>query len=402
MRIALMMGLAPRKLGSFEGWLKGFCEVARQRGHHVDVFGRAPIHPKFAQALQDLGCGWELLNRLEEKPWRAARMLASCYDVLHLNLLPPRGLVSRIAYAAWPARVLFMFRSDLPPPGPEPFGRPALRYVLDRFTLLRVAQIGAVSDFVLSKQRARFSFDPARSRTIYNGVDVERFQPRSHAPHQGFHILTVANLRPHKGVHHAIGALAYLRRPEVKLTLVGDGPEVPRLQELARRLGVASQVEYLGIRNDVHLLMNEADLFVHPSRAEGFGLTIAEAMASGRAVAAFRVGGIPELIEHGQSGLLVPPGDEQRLASAIDMLLSNPSYRRKLEQNAMQRVRERFDVRKTIGHHVDWCEEVLASPQGVAGRKPAMRAGAAGATAPAAEPERSEELPLRREEGGGV
>lgn len=393
MRIALMMGLAPRKLGSFEGWLKGFCEAALQRGHQVDVFGRAPIHPQFAKTLQDLGCGWELLNTLEARPWHAARMLASRYDVLHLNLLPPRGLVSLIAYAAWPARVLFMFRSDLPPPGPEPFYRPVLRSVMDRFTLLRVAQIGGVSEFVLRKQGARFSFPPERGRTIYNGVDVERFQPRPREPRPGFHILTVANLRPHKGVHHVIGALAHLRRPEVRLSIVGDGPEVPRLQELARERGVASQVEFLGIRNDVHLLMNEADLFVHPSLAEGFGLTIAEAMASGRAVVAFRVGGILELIEHGQSGLLVPEGDEERMASAIDLLISNPAYRRKLEQNAVQRVRERFDVRRTISQHVDWCEEVLASPQGAGRREVA---------APAGETVPGEEQPSGREEGGGV
>jgi glycosyltransferase involved in cell wall biosynthesis len=378
MRIALMMGLAPRKLGSGEAWVEGFCEAARRRGHQVDVFGRLPIHPRFAQALRSLGCGWGVLQELEQDMFRAARLLASRYQVLHLNLLPPRGKAALIASAAWPARVLFMFRSDLPPPGREPGYRVVARRLLDPFTLCRVWEIGAVSRFVLRAQQARFGFASARSRVIYNGVNLERFQPRpcSSPARPGVNILTVANLRPHKGVHHAIGALSLLRRPDVRLRVVGDGPEAPRLQALAQERGVASQVEFLGLRNDVHVLMNEADFFVHPSLGEGFGLTVAEAMASGRAVVASRVGGIPELIEHGHSGLLVQPGDEEQMAVAIRLLISSRDYRGDLEQSALQRVRERFDVRTTIAHHVDWCEEAFASRFEKEERRPLAMAAA--------------------------
>jgi glycosyltransferase involved in cell wall biosynthesis len=384
MRIALMMGLAPRKLGSGEAWVEGFCEAARRRGHQVDVFGRLPVHPRFAQALSSLGCGWGVLQELERDMFRSARLLASRYDVLHLNLLPPRGRAALIASAAWPACVLFMFRSDLPPPESEPRYRVVARRLLDPFTLLRVREIGAVSQFVLRAQRARFGFEPARSRVIYNGVNLERFQPRpsSGPPRPGVNVLTVANLRPHKGVHHVIGALSLLRRPDVRLRVVGDGPEAPRLEALARERGVSSQVEFLGLRNDVHVLMNEADFFVHPSLGEGFGLTVAEAMASGRAVVAFRVGGIPELIEHEHSGLLVQPGDEERMAAAIGLLCSSPEYRRRLEQNALQRARERFDVRTTISNHVDWCEEAFAAHSRLVGRSPLALATAATASLP--------------------
>lgn len=359
MRIGLLMGLAPRKLGSFETWALALCKEALWRGHQVDLFGRSPVHPTFAQTLRSLGVGWGLVDELEQDVPRAARLLASRYDVLHLNFVPPRGRAALAAYAAWPARVLFMARSD----GPAPSGRlaAAARRALNRLAMIRVDGLAGVSNYVRERERLRFGLGPSRARTLYNGVDLQRFRPRppSDARYAGANVLVVAYLTPHKGVHHAINAFARLRHPDARLTIVGDGPEAPRLEALARSRGVRDRVLFLGLRDDLPAQMNDADLFVHTSLVEGFGLAVAEAMASGRAVIASRVGGIPELIEDGQSGLLVPPGDEERLAAAMDLLLSNPSYRRELEEAAHQRARERFNLRVTVRQHLDWCEEAF-------------------------------------------
>ena len=100
---------------------------------------------------------------------------------------------------------------------------------------------------------------------------------------------------------------------------------------------------------------------MHPAVwEEAFGLTIAEAMAAGRAVVASRTGGIPELVEDGVSGLLVPPGDPEGLARALDLLANRPALRRQLGSNARARAQQRFSLEQCAREHVRWCEGAVA------------------------------------------
>ncbi|HLL55329.1 MAG TPA: glycosyltransferase family 4 protein [Myxococcaceae bacterium] len=366
MRIAVLINLSPRKLGSLEGWLVALCEESRRRGYAVDVYGRDPIHPEVLASLQALGVGWRTVDWLEASPLRAVRRLAA-YDVIHLNMFQPRTQVAMLAYAAWPARVLMVDHSSGPVPATErnELVSGVLRRAADRFSMVRVDHLAGVSNYVRDRDQRRFELPAHRVRTIYNGVDVKRFAPRREAssPPERTSMVAVAYLIPQKGVETLLYAMARMRWSRTPLTMVGDGPEAGRLKALAIRLGISSRVHFAGVRDDIPQLIDEADIFVHPALwAEAFGLSIAEAMATERAVVASRIGGIPELVQHGESGLLVEPGNAAELAEALDSLVAHPHERLRLARNARQRVIERFELRGCVDAHLGWMEEAMALP----------------------------------------
>jgi Glycosyltransferase len=131
-----------------------------------------------------------------------------------------------------------------------------------------------------------------------------------------------------KGVEHLVRALPQIvrRHPDVKLVLVGSGPLEPRLRGLAERLGVTDSVVFVGRRSHDQMprLLAAADVFVLPSLNEGLPRVILEAMATGLPVVATSVGGVPELVVDGGTGLLVEPGDEEALADAVCRVLADP------------------------------------------------------------------------------
>jgi L-malate glycosyltransferase len=156
-------------------------------------------------------------------------------------------------------------------------------------------------------------------------------------------LLHASNFRPLKRVGDAVAALAEVRRsrPAV-LVLVGDGPERERVEQMADRLGVRSRVALLGERSETGSLFRQADLFLLPSEQESFGLAALEALASGVPVVASRVGGLPEVVRDGETGLLVPPRDPAALAAAIQRLLEDEPLRQAMSRAARQDAETRF------------------------------------------------------------
>jgi len=357
LRIALLMSLAPRKQGSLEDWILAFCREATRRGHVVDAWLREPMLPSFVAELKASGARVEELVEFERSGLLAMTRRLAGHDVIHLNFLAPRSRLAMAAYAAWPTQVLYTAHSDITDED-EDVVRRSLRWAVNQATMVRVHSLTGVSEHVRVKEGRRFGLHPHRSRTIFNGVDTRRFHPHTRPQPGGpVELITVANLVENKGVHHLLGALGRLRSPRVRLRVVGDGPAQPSLRALAARLGLQHQTEFLGLRNDVHELLGTSDICIQPALAEAFGLTVAEAMACGCAVVASRVGGIPELIQHGRTGLLVEPGDEAGFAAALERLLDDPVLRRQLGESARQRACESFELSQTVWRHVDWCEE---------------------------------------------
>ncbi|WP_218671717.1 glycosyltransferase family 4 protein [Microbispora sp. GKU 823] len=170
---------------------------------------------------------------------------------------------------------------------------------------------------------------PAGPGPLLDGVPVPR-------------VLYVGRLHEQKGVDVLLRALALLGDPPVDLLVVGDGPRARRLRELAERLGVAARVHLRGFvpQEDIPGVLGGGDPLVLPSRYEELGTVLIEAMHAGNPIVATRVGGIPDLVEDGVTGLLVPPGRPEALAAAIRRLLDDPAEAKEMAANARRRVAE--------------------------------------------------------------
>jgi glycosyltransferase involved in cell wall biosynthesis len=189
---------------------------------------------------------------------------------------------------------------------------------------------------------------------IHNGIRPGVFMPSKNLqnPHgQQRYILCAAGLKPEK----AIDVLLHASKPllasdsSLQLVLVGDGPLRGDLEDLASALGIRNQTQFLGSKEstEVARLMQRCAVFVLPSRAESFGMVVLEAMACKRPVVASAVGGIPEIIEHEKSGILVPPDNPEALAEALRAVLTNPRLGETIADNGHRRVVESFCFNRT-------------------------------------------------------
>jgi glycosyltransferase involved in cell wall biosynthesis len=164
-------------------------------------------------------------------------------------------------------------------------------------------------------------------------------------------IFACRQLFPRKGIRFLIQAAAQLkpRFPDLKLVLAGDGFERPELVRLAEELGIAEDVTFLGWvpNNALPPYYRAAAVSVIPSLEEGFGIPAAEAMGCEVPVVASDAGGLPEVVEHGVTGLVVPRGDVAALASAIGSLLEDPERRRQMGIAGRRRAVENFDWDRT-------------------------------------------------------
>jgi sugar transferase (PEP-CTERM/EpsH1 system associated) len=184
---------------------------------------------------------------------------------------------------------------------------------------------------------------PAKTLMIANGVDTERFRPgQDRADADEFVIGTVGRIQDvknHKGLVEAFALLrALLPQKRLRLVIVGDGPLFEPLKRQVQEAGLADAVWLPGSRTDIAELMRGFDLFVLPSIAEGTPVTILEAMASGLPVVASKVGGIPEVVDEGATGLLVPPADARALAEAIAVYARDPALAARHGAAGRQRV----------------------------------------------------------------
>jgi glycosyltransferase involved in cell wall biosynthesis len=188
-----------------------------------------------------------------------------------------------------------------------------------------------------------------KTRFIHNGVDPVRFssgQLMRNDRHAQRYILCVAHLKAYKGIDVLLRAFKRLSSADdsVRLVLAGDGPLRVELEELASSLGIADRVEFRGTQtaSEVPTLLRGCELLVLPSREEAFGIVLIEAMACKTPVVASAVGGIPEVIEHEVTGILVEPDDPDRLADALARVLTDTALKRTIAENGYARMLDRF------------------------------------------------------------
>jgi glycosyltransferase involved in cell wall biosynthesis len=184
-------------------------------------------------------------------------------------------------------------------------------------------------------------------------------------------LLTVGRLHPRKDHETLLRAAAASRGPHALWLVAGspDGPDADayeaRLRALASELGVAPRVRFLGARDDIPDLLAAADIFVMTSRHEGFGRAAAEAMAAGKPCVLTDEGAFPELVEHGEHGLLCPPEDAAAFAAAVDSLMADRGRRASMGEAGRRRAIERYDARQQARRVLEVYRSLMGRSGGV-------------------------------------
>jgi glycosyltransferase involved in cell wall biosynthesis len=220
----------------------------------------------------------------------------------------------------------------------------------------RVARFVAVSAGIKRYLESEVGMHAERVEIIYNGIDTaeyagsdetrERLRAQLGLGSGDVAVGAIGSLYAVKGHVHLVRAAPYVlaRHANVKFFIAGRGDLADSLQREIGNLDLGSRFELLGFRADVKELLQALDIYVMPSHAEGLPLSLLEAMAAGKPVVASRVGGIPEVVEDGRSGVLVEPRAEQSLAQAITQLIDDPARRAAYAERASSLVASRFDI----------------------------------------------------------
>lgn len=275
-------------------------------------------------------------------------------DVVHVHYAIPHATSAWIAGEMLddaPPLVTTLHGTDVTLVGLHPSFK-----AITRFSILRSQRITAVSRFLKEVTVRDFDIPEERIDVIPNFVDTTLFRPRGNVAHRRIFapggekiVMHVSNFRPVKRVPELVEVFAGIRR-EVpsRLVLVGDGPDRPRAAARARELGLQSDIVFLGKHASVEELLPCADLFLMTSDSESFGLAALEAMSCGVPVVAYRAGGLPEVVAHGDNGLLVPVGAVEEAAAAAECLLGDAGVWRRFSESARRAAVERFCVSEIL------------------------------------------------------
>jgi glycosyltransferase involved in cell wall biosynthesis len=246
---------------------------------------------------------------------------------------------------------------------------------LSRSICRRADMVRCVSQSVMNTA-AQSGVRPSRLAYLPSRVDTTRFSPAKRAAlapvarseldrAEGKIVLFAGTLSRTKGVDDLVQAVPKIaiRHPDVTLVLVGSGPLGTRLRQLARQLGVANKVLFVGrtSHDEMPRHMASADVLVLPSLNEGLPRVILEAMASGLPVVATSVGGVPELVEDGRTGLLVPPADHAALADAICRVLDDPKKAQAWGQAGREVVERQHEREANIREYARLVESVASA-----------------------------------------
>lgn len=220
-----------------------------------------------------------------------------------------------------------------------------------------VDQICCVSKWASQKLETHLPQFKAKSRLIYNGLSMPDIPP-SALPFSPPVLLLLGRLSQEKGFDTAIRAFSHLKN--AKLIVAGDGPERKKLETLIYELKLTTSVQLIGevTRAEVPFLINRATLVVIPSHFESFGLVALEAMQMGRPVIASNVGGLPEIVSDGETGLLVPPKDPIALSQAMQTLLAQPEKMVEMGMHGRKKAMQ-FSLRKNVTQYEELYRELV-------------------------------------------
>jgi glycosyltransferase involved in cell wall biosynthesis len=225
-----------------------------------------------------------------------------------------------------------------------------------------VAVLSPGADAVIATSRATAELVPSDdARVVYPGVRLSDMAPTSRGRHAGRVIGVATRLVALKGISDLVRALPRIRADvaDVRLEIAGSGPELPRIESEVGALGLSDCVTFLGWQADLAPVFSRWDIFVQPSLEEGLGISLLEAMAAGLPVVATAVGGVPEVVEDGRTGFLVPPREPAALADRVRCLLLDAERRRVMGAAGRARVRENFSVDRMVAAIAEIYDELL-------------------------------------------
>jgi len=235
------------------------------------------------------------------------------------------------------------------------------------------ARVIAISDAVRTHLEEDLGVDRSRIALVYSGVDTKRFvkeysvgEALSIKKELGFKdtpiVGTIGRLSSVKGQEYLIRALKKVisKKPDVQGLVVGSGEEEVTLKNLARSLGIEGAVRFVPSCPDTHRFLSIMDVFVFPSVKEGLGIALLEALASGRACVASRIGGIADIIKDGYNGILVDVGDSASIADAVVRLLDDELLRKNMGERGRSIVMERFTLDLMAENIIQLYKEVIS------------------------------------------
>jgi len=285
-------------------------------------------------------------------------------DILHVHYAVPHALCAWMAREMLPGCrtriVTTLHGTDITILGRDPSYREVIR-----FGLQRSDAVVCVSHWLEQQTREVFDFTGPVA-VVPNFVDQRRFRPRTDARMR--HelggdaaplLLHTSNFRPLKRATDTADVLARLAHREALLVLVGDGPDLPLVRDAAARLGVGGRLRVLGEVPDAETVTAACDIALFPSSSESFGLAALEAMACGLPVVASRVGGLPEVVAHGETGFLAPVGDTAAMALHVQALLDDPALRARLGAAAVRRATETYSLVRCLVLHEELYESLI-------------------------------------------
>lgn len=333
--------------------------------------------------LRRLGLNYQVVamnTKLRVGAWRAIHyaLRQSHPDVVHCHGARANWY-GRIAAKRYRAAAIFCTVHNSLKDYPYPAWRRRLYVALERRTAGMVDQFIAVSDALRNDLVTYYRLPAEKIQVVPNGIDVDELRVgKTREEVRGelglepdaMLIVEVARMTEQKGHRFLLQAVANLHHcvPKLRCLLVGDGPTRAALHRQVVQLHIAPCVRFLGFRPDVPDLINAADIYVLPSLSEGMPIGLLEAMALGCPVVASAVNGIPEVVQHGVNGLLLPAGDVAGLTELIGRLASDFKLREQLACAARQTVRRSFSAQQMADRIAQLYRLHLECVYSVAGR----------------------------------
>lgn len=287
----------------------------------------------------------------------------ACIDVIHSHYALPHAVSALLARDISGKKslkcVTTLHGTDITVVGAHPSMMDITRYAIEKSDV-----VTAVSDSLVRDSETKLGISPGKIKTVYNFINPRVFNPSLRPPdclekRERVVLLHLSNLRAVKrpldvvnifyGIFQRMGGTC-MGWP-LNLHIVGEGPLQFEMMNLVEKLGIENNVKFLGVRGDVGRVLACSDLMLLPSREESFGLAALESMACGVPVVASRVGGLPEVIEDGRSGILFPMGDTETAVEKAVQLLRDREYYESMKREALKTATEKFDMNKIVDQY---------------------------------------------------